>query len=142
MTTRIPASIIDSAKQTRQLIELPVADTLDEILANIEDLLKVGTDPIRICIPSLGLPRWGDSTPDVRTQLVLCFWWLTYQSQTTLSFVFRVRRLLRLYTHACACISLASFLCTDAWGGPGWTQKLGWVSDSSITLSAFTGKSD
>lgn len=47
---------------------------------------------------------------------------------------------LRKHRHACASISLAPYISTESWGGVGWTQKLGWVSDAALTLSAFSGK--
>jgi len=77
--------------------------------------------PLRICIPSLGSPQWGD-----------------LHSQEILWFLYSLRRLLRQHPLACASLSLSPHICTDAWDGSGWIQKLGWLSDGAITLSAFT----
>lgn len=33
------------------------------------------------------------------------------------------------------------YMCQEAYGGLGWVQKLGWLTDASITLAAFTGTS-
>jgi elongator complex protein 4 len=50
-----------------------------------------------------------------------------------------IRILVRQYPHACAVVSLAPHLSSDSWGGPGWTHKVGWLSDGCLTLAAFTG---
>ncbi|OBZ79091.1 Elongator complex protein 4 [Grifola frondosa] len=77
--------------------------------------------PIRICIPALGSSEWGDlAPPDIYY------------------FLHSLRALCRRYPHACAAVCLPPHLCAESWGGPGWIQKLGWLSDTSITLSAFT----
>jgi len=49
-----------------------------------------------------------------------------------------LRSILRRYSNICATICLSPHVATDAWGGPGWTQKLGWAVDAAITLAAFT----
>ena len=28
----------------------------------------------------------------------------------------------------------------DAWGGPGWIQKVGWLTDAAISMRAFGGE--
>ncbi|KAF7971829.1 hypothetical protein HWV62_19837 [Athelia sp. TMB] len=38
----------------------------------------------------------------------------------------------------CASVTISPHMSVEGWGGPGWIQKLGWVSDAAITLSAFT----
>lgn len=50
-----------------------------------------------------------------------------------------LRALLRQNPHACASLSLAANVSTESWGGSGWLQKLGWVTDSALSLSAFSG---
>lgn len=62
----------------------------------------------------------------------------TDNEQEVLLFLHSLRALLRRYPHACASICLPPQLSTDAWS-PGWTQRLGWLSDSLLSLSAFTG---
>lgn len=54
-------------------------------------------------------------------------------------FLYSLRAALQKRRHACASISIPSYLCDDSWGGPGWVQKLGFLSDACISLSAFTG---
>jgi len=49
-----------------------------------------------------------------------------------------LRRLLRRHPLTCASLSLSPHICSDVWGGSGWIQKLGWLSDGAFTLSAFT----
>lgn len=56
-----------------------------------------------------------------------------------LRFLYALRRMLRRYPHACACVSLAPHFCTDLWGGTGWIQKVGWMTDAAISLSGFGG---
>ena len=48
--------------------------------------------------------------------------------------------MLQHHRHACASVSLPSYLCEDTWGGSGWVRKLAWLSDACVSLSAFTGK--
>lgn len=47
---------------------------------------------------------------------------------------------MRQHPHTCASISLPCHVSRPFWDGPGWSQKLGWFVDCSITLSAFSGK--
>lgn len=54
-------------------------------------------------------------------------------------FLYSLRRLLRQYPHACASVSLAPHICTDRWGGYGWAQKIGWLTDGAISLTGFGG---
>jgi len=96
------------------------------IISRIARILKdeeptARSEPLRICIPSLGSPHWGD-----------------LRSQDILYFLHSLRALLRQYPRACASISLPPHLSTDLGGGEGWIHKLGWLSDAVITLSAFT----
>lgn len=57
-----------------------------------------------------------------------------------LHFLHSLRSILRRHPYACASVSLAPHVSTDSWGGPGWIQQLGWVSDAALTLSAFSGR--
>ena len=60
-------------------------------------------------------------------------------SQGILRFLYTMRRLLRQYPQACACVSLAPHLCTSLWTGSGWIQKVGWVTDATISMTGFGG---
>ena len=60
-------------------------------------------------------------------------------TQDILRFLYVLRRLLRQYPHACACVSFAPHLCTGLWAGSGWVQKVGWVTDATISMSGFGG---
>ncbi|KAH7883766.1 PAXNEB-domain-containing protein [Phlebopus sp. FC_14] len=129
LTSRIPLSAIDSAHSARRLIFLGggrhcnKAPWFHGIIEQMQDALRAessAADVVRFSIPSLGHPKWGDLRPT-----------------DILNFLHALRRLLRRYPQACACISLSGHTCTDAWGGPGWVQKVGWLTDASITLSGF-----
>lgn len=54
-------------------------------------------------------------------------------------FLYILRRLLRQYPHACACVTLAPHLCTGLWAGPGWVHKVSWVTDATISMAGFGG---
>ena len=79
LTTRIPKSLVEEAIQKGELFFVEVHSTesnpLTTILLHLEALLKRDTTPsalpIRICIPSLGSPQWGDVKPQVLTTIVL-----------------------------------------------------------------------
>ena len=51
-----------------------------------------------------------------------------------------LRGLLRKHSLSSAMVCLSPSVATDAWGGPGWTQKLGWAVDACIIMKAFTGE--
>lgn len=74
LTTRIPKSIVEGAIQKGELFFVAIDSTESNslattILLRLEELLKRDTAPfalpIRICIPSLGSPQWGDVKPQV-----------------------------------------------------------------------------
>ncbi|GBE77878.1 Elongator complex protein 4 [Sparassis latifolia] len=131
LTTRIPDGLIQSAFSSGKIVSIGVSSPDFAPLKRIIDELarKLGTDsaaatelrPLRVCIPSLGSSQWGDVSPQE-----ICW------------FLHSLRTLLSRYPHACAAVCLPPHLCTDGWGGPGWVQKLSWLSDASIELSAFT----
>lgn len=125
LTCRIPTAALDAAQQSAQLIPIDVDISEDGtigVIEQIEELLSNGTNAhaVRICIPALGSPHWGDMQPS-----------------TVLTLLHSLRRLLHRYTNACASLSLAPHMCTDTWGGPGWVQKVGWLTDAAISMSAF-----
>ncbi|OCH95780.1 PAXNEB-domain-containing protein [Obba rivulosa] len=131
LTCRVPESVLATARKNGQIIELDVSSGFDsgprKILGDLAGILAddaketTSPKPLRVCIPSLGSFQWGD----VSTQEIC-------------QFLHGLRTLLRRYPHACASVSLPPHLCLESWGGSGWIQKLGWLSDASITLSAFT----
>ncbi|KAG7450321.1 PAXNEB-domain-containing protein [Guyanagaster necrorhizus] len=132
LTCRIPDSIINSALQSGQLSLFDVGIIgMDDVsapcsalvLRQIEKVIKAGSPstPLRICIPALGSPEWGD-----------------VNSKDILRFLHRFRTLLKQHAHTCASISLPCHVSRPFWDGPGWSQKLGWCVDGSITLSAFS----
>jgi len=95
------------------------------VLRNISKILEESSAspnplPVRICIPSLGSPQWGD-----------------LETQEIMRFLHLLRSLLRHHPYACAAICLPPDISADGWGGPGWVQKLGWLSDAAITLASF-----
>jgi elongator complex protein 4 len=124
LTCRIPTATLDAAQQSAQLIPIDVDISKDGTGAfeQIEELLSNNTNAhaVRICIPALGSPHWGDMQPP-----------------TVLTLLHSLRRLLHRYPNACASLSLAPHMCTDTWGGPGWVQKVGWLTDAAISMSAF-----
>ncbi|KAG1755089.1 PAXNEB-domain-containing protein [Suillus paluster] len=111
LTCRIPNAVLDAVRQSAQLN-----------LIDIEELLSNSTNSqaVRICIPALGSPHWGDIQPS-----------------TVLTLLHGLRRILHRYPNACASLTLAPHICTDTWGGPGWIQKVGWLTDAAISMSAF-----
>ncbi|KAE9410879.1 PAXNEB-domain-containing protein [Gymnopus androsaceus JB14] len=133
LTTRIPAHTVEKALQSGQLIPCDVLDAesrsesvTQRVLDCFEEVLsqrssKATTTPLRICIPGFGSSAWGD-----------------LRSQDILRFLHRLRSILQRNPSVCASISLEPHISTDAWGGQGWIQKLGWMCDGLITLDAFT----
>lgn len=124
LTCRIPTASLDAARQSAQLIPIDVDISEDgtRVIEQIEELLSNDTNAhaVRICIPALGSPHWGDMQPP-----------------TVLTLLHSLRRLLHRYPNACASLSLAPHMCTDTWGGRGWVQKVGWLTDAAISMSAF-----
>ncbi|KAI0067700.1 hypothetical protein BV25DRAFT_1794657 [Artomyces pyxidatus] len=128
LTYRIPGHVISEIIKSSRLVLLDIqgSDTNGSLITQtisriVELLADPDSSPVRICIPSLGSPSWGD----LRPQDILLFFHL-------------LRNLLRNHPHACAAVGLPPHISVDGWGGPGWTQKLSWLSDASITLAGFT----
>ncbi|KII93335.1 hypothetical protein PLICRDRAFT_131000 [Plicaturopsis crispa FD-325 SS-3] len=133
LTSRIPAPIIEEATESKRLNFVSIAEAYPDglsttnILRRLSDILNqenpdvANRAPLRICIPALGAPEWGDLT-----------------SKDILQFLHSLRALVRKHVNVCVSTSLAPHLSADTWGGRGWTQKLGWLSDAAITLAAFT----
>lgn len=91
LTSRLPASTIDRAIESKQLRIFEVKPDKHpgkDILEAISDALLTSKDaaadapvPTRICVPTLGFPSWGDVEPQVcnipslldpRTPLIYC----------------------------------------------------------------------
>ncbi|KAJ7706472.1 Elongator complex protein 4 [Mycena rosella] len=123
LTTRIPSSVVAGALASGQLAVVDVETASGRpatvcVLERLKEILETGDTQLRICVPSLGSPYWGDLA-----------------AQDILRFLHGLRALLRARGHACASSSLAAELSADS---AGWYQKLGWVSDGAITMAAFT----
>ncbi|KAJ7225816.1 PAXNEB-domain-containing protein [Mycena pura] len=117
LSVRIPSAVVAGALADSRLSLVPV-DTPERVLVSLTNTLASHTAPLRICIPAFGSPYWGDLKP-----------------QDVLYFLHRLRALLRRHPHACASTNLAAELSPDS---AGWHQKLGWISDGAITMTAFT----
>jgi hypothetical protein len=59
--------------------------------------------------------------------------------QELLGFVHALRVLVRQHPRTCASLGMPAHLCDDRWAGPGWTQKVGWLSDACVSFAAFAG---
>ncbi|KAI1793901.1 PAXNEB-domain-containing protein [Ganoderma leucocontextum] len=141
LTCRIPESTINSARTEGRYLDVrpdenpPSEDAsscrrvlrlITEILARVDSdasgsALAATATATRICIPAFGSYDWGDLSPQD-----VCF------------FLHSLRALLRRHPGVSAAVSMPPHLCQEAYGGPGWVQKLGWLTDASITLAAFT----
>ncbi|KAG1715633.1 hypothetical protein ID866_1515 [Astraeus odoratus] len=129
LTRRIPVSVIQDACSAQRVILLGTYERGDtevsttRLLRRIQDILeRTSSDVgfIRLCIPAVGSTQWGDVDP-----VDIC------------TFLHSLRRLLRQYPHACASLSLAPHICTDAWGGYGWIRKVGWLTDCCVSMTGF-----
>lgn len=72
LTSRIPAEVVDAATTSKQLTTVDPSQerSVQHVLGRIAQ--KLGPEeeltsrkPLRICIPSLGSPAWGDLEPQV-----------------------------------------------------------------------------
>ncbi|KAI0361236.1 PAXNEB-domain-containing protein [Trametes cingulata] len=135
LTCRMPEAVIKNARDEGRFMDVSPAEgtsakdgrsscrAVIHRLAGILSTTDSETPSLatRICIPALGSYDWGDLSP-----------------QDVCYFLHSLRSLLRRYPRVCASISLAPHLCHEAFGGAGWVQKLGWLTDASITLAAFS----
>ncbi|CAA7266618.1 unnamed protein product [Cyclocybe aegerita] len=125
LASRVPEDVINKARKADRLRFVDVGlDALSPsaVLSEITRYMESDSSaPVRICITSLGSPVWGDLT-----------------SQNIVYFLHSLRATLRKHPHACASTSLAPEVSAASWGGAGWIDKVGWVSDGALTLSAFT----
>ncbi|KAI6136793.1 PAXNEB-domain-containing protein [Pisolithus sp. B1] len=137
LSSRIPESVIQDASDTNRLLILgvhvdeDVKASITRLLGNIQDVLSVSsseTGLMRLCIPALGSAAMGRRGTRG-----------TLNVQDVLYFLHSLRRLLRGHPRACASISLAPHICSEAWGGHGWIHKVGWLTDAAISMSGFGG---
>lgn len=127
LTQRIPGPFLDQATKSSQLVLLNASRDSRRLIDVIAESLGASSPdavPIRICIPLLGSPGWGDLQP-----------------KEVLYFAYSLRTLLRRYPHACASVSLPPNMSGDGWGGRGWLNKLSWLFDASVTLAGFSDPS-
>ncbi|EPQ60883.1 hypothetical protein GLOTRDRAFT_68898 [Gloeophyllum trabeum ATCC 11539] len=129
LTARIPNQVVEAACLADELICIPVSHAGTsfaprDILRDVLEALQSGkqAQATRICVPHLGSAEWGDLT-----------------QKEIIQFLYHLRRIVRHHIHACVLICPAPHICEDHWGGPGWVQKLAWVSDACVALSAFAG---
>ncbi len=154
LTCRIPDATISAARTEGRFIEVKpdeaipdVSSSCRRVLRRLSEILSAAdadaSSPVatRICIPALGSYEWGDLSPPVRLLKLAAYTMFDSQSQDVCYFLHSLRALLRRHPRACAAVCMPSHLCQEAFGGAGWVQKLGWLSDASITLAAFTGQS-
>ncbi|KAJ6627209.1 Elongator complex protein 4 [Mycena sp. CBHHK59/15] len=124
LTCRIPESVVTEALQSGQLSVVEIRGescgrpATVRALEKLALMLEAQDTTLRICVPALASPHWGDLT-----------------TQDILRFLHGLRAMLRRYPYACSSTSLTAELSSD---GGGWHQKLGWIADGAITMSAFT----
>ncbi|KXN89848.1 Elongator complex protein 4 [Leucoagaricus sp. SymC.cos] len=129
LSVRVPDSVVQGALQAGKLIcfkvsRRPEQPSTAEVLQRLSEILTSqgnGNAPIRVCIPYLGSPFWGSLT-----------------SQNLAYFLYSLRSTLRKHPVACASIGLPPHISKETWGGAGWRQRLGWLSDAAVSLAAFS----
>ncbi|KAN0125128.1 PAXNEB domain containing protein, partial [Russula decolorans] len=123
LTCKVPRHLLDQAIQSSQLVLLEASSDWTRLIDLVAESLGASQDavPVRLCIPLLGSPGWGDPHP-----------------KDLLQFVYSLRTLLRRCPHACASVGLPPYMSADRWGGPGWLNKLSWLFDASVTIAGFS----
>ncbi|KAF9480055.1 hypothetical protein BDN70DRAFT_993009 [Pholiota conissans] len=120
--SRVPEEVIAEAVGERRLTFVEVGRRVEDVLRSIaQELAMENALPVRICVPWLGTPAWGDLTP-----------------QDVLYFLHALRSLLRSHTHGCASVGLAPQMSAAGWGGAGWMDKVGWAADGALMVAAFS----
>jgi len=69
LTCRIPDAVLEVAHKSAQLVLIDV-DTSEDVRGIIEQiqallLSNAKSQAVRICVPALGSPHWGDLQPSV-----------------------------------------------------------------------------
>ncbi|KAL1713647.1 Elongator complex protein 4 [Schizophyllum commune] len=116
LASTVPESVIRDARASGKLFFI---DNPDEVVRALDRQLAAGgaSAPVRICVPSLGSPWWGD-----------------IGGKDVLRFLHSLRGILRRHPHACASICLAPHLSADK----ALIERAGWLCDAALSLSAFT----
>ncbi|KJA26157.1 hypothetical protein HYPSUDRAFT_199363 [Hypholoma sublateritium FD-334 SS-4] len=119
LSCRVPQEVLAEAIAGNRLTFVDVGQGLAGVLGALRRALGAeGAVPLRICIPGLGSPAWGDLS-----------------SQGVLHFLHALRALLRAHPQGCASTSLDARLC----GGAGWLERVGWAADGALSVAAFAG---
>jgi hypothetical protein len=68
LTYTVPALVLDQAIKSSQLVLMDASRDWTGLIDGIAESLASSQDvqPIRICVPLLGSPSWGDPRPKVR----------------------------------------------------------------------------
>lgn len=144
LTYKVPRHFLDQAIQSSQLVLLDASSDWTRLIDLVAESLGASQDavPVRICIPLLGSPGWGDPHPKVRVTVRsrAVFSQCDTLTKDVLQFVYSLRTLLRRCPHACASVGLPAYMSADSWGGPGWLNKLSWLFDASVTIAGFSGE--
>ncbi|KAH8120391.1 PAXNEB-domain-containing protein, partial [Phellopilus nigrolimitatus] len=133
LSSRIPIAIVENFLNAERLhiqsdVFFGTEDVFEAVIRRIGNIVKPsgassaqGTQrAIRLSIPALASPVWGDPSPE-----------------KIVHFLLRLRSILCGQPLSCVLITLPSHICADSWGADGWVNKLGWVTDACITLSSF-----
>jgi len=129
LTQLIPEHVLELAQTSGYLHRLPISsltgqNAIESVLSQLDnklsDLLSKSTrTPIRLSIPALGSPQWGDvSKPDVMRFLHILRLCISRYSSTP---------------RICVLVTLPAYVLHES-----WIQDLGWLSDGCITLRSFS----
>ena len=136
LSSTVPESVIRDARASGKLFFI---DKADGVVRALDRQLAAGaaSAPVRICVPSLGSPWWGDIGRKVRIRELVhvCGMVAHHKNQDVLRFLHSLRGILRRHPHACASICLAPHLSADK----ALIERAGWLCDAALSLSAFTG---
>lgn len=135
LTCRIPASVIDEAHNAKRLITLNLTinndleSSMDGRMKQIKHVLATtpSTEVVRVCIPALGSPEWGEHCPAVRD-----FFFVHMQCSSWYTGYFA---LLVCLTPSAASVSSCLCLCLSCSAllhgplGGIWMGPEGWLGD-------------
>lgn len=116
LSCAVPEGVVSEARASGRLVFI---DTPEGAVRVLDSRLAGGgaASPVRICVPGLGSPWWGD-----------------VGSKDILRFLHSLRGILRRHPHACASVCLAPHLSADK----VLLERAGWMCDAALSLSAFT----
>ncbi|KAF8529062.1 Elongator complex protein 4 [Hysterangium stoloniferum] len=126
LTQLIPEHVLELAQSSGYLHTLPISsptgqNAIDSVLNQLDNKLSnlLSKTPIRLSIPALGSPQWGDmSKPDVMRFLHVLRLCVSRYSSTP---------------RICVLVTLPAYVLHES-----WIQDLGWLSDGCITLRSFS----